>query len=51
MIARYGDRVGRRRFYQLLFVGMGIAGTVFALTGWLPALIIVTGPRFSVRLL
>jgi MFS family permease len=40
VIARYGDRVGRRRFYQLLFVGMGIAGTVFALTGWLPALII-----------
>jgi MFS family permease len=40
VIARYGDRVGRRRFYQLLFVGMGIAGTVFALTGWLPALIV-----------
>jgi MFS family permease len=40
LIARYGDRVGRRRCYRLLFVGMAIAGTVFALTGWLPALII-----------
>jgi MFS family permease len=40
LIARHGDRVGRRRCYRLLFVGMAIAGTVFALTGWLPALII-----------
>jgi MFS family permease len=40
LIARNGDRVGRRRCYRLLFVGMAIAGTVFALTGWLPALII-----------
>ena len=40
LIARYGDRVGRRRLYRLLFVGMGIAGTVFALTDWLPALIL-----------
>lgn len=40
LIARYGDRVGRRRCYRLLFVGMAIAGTVFALTGWLPALIL-----------
>src|SRR5438094_8540627 len=38
LIARYGDRVGRRRCYRLLFVAMAIAGSVFALTGWLPAL-------------
>src|SRR5205823_7022360 len=40
LIARYGDWVGRRRFYRLLFVVMAAAGTVFALTGWLPALIL-----------
>jgi predicted MFS family arabinose efflux permease len=40
LIARYGDRVGRRRCYRLLFVGMALAGTVFALTGWLPALLL-----------
>jgi MFS family permease len=40
LIGRYGDRLGRRRCYRLLLVGMGIAGTVFALTGMLPALIL-----------
>jgi MFS family permease len=40
LVGRYGDRIGRRRFYQLLFVLMAIAGTVFALTAWLPALIL-----------
>ena len=40
LLARHGDRVGRRRCYRLLFVGMALAGTVFALTGWLPALIV-----------
>jgi predicted MFS family arabinose efflux permease len=40
LIARYGDRVGRRRSYRLLFVVMAAAGTVFALTAWLPALIL-----------
>src|SRR5207244_5044188 len=40
LIARYGDGVGRRRCYRLLFVAMAAAGTVFALTGWLPALIV-----------
>ncbi|HWJ33197.1 MAG TPA: MFS transporter, partial [Gaiellaceae bacterium] len=40
LLARHGDRVGRRRCYRLLLVGMAIAGTVFALTGWLPALIL-----------
>jgi predicted MFS family arabinose efflux permease len=39
LLARYGDRFGRRRAYRLLFVAMAFAGTVFALTGWLPALI------------
>ena len=40
LIARYGDGVGRRRCYRLLFVVMAAAGSVFALTGWLPALIV-----------
>ena len=41
LIARYGDRVGRRRCYRLLFVVMAAAGSVFALTASLPALIVV----------
>ncbi len=40
LLARHGDRFGRRRSYRLLFVLMACAGTVFALTGWLPALIL-----------
>ena len=40
LLARYGDRFGRRRCYRLLFVAMAVAGTVFALTSWLPALIL-----------
>jgi predicted MFS family arabinose efflux permease len=40
LLARHGDRLGRRRCYRLLLVAMAIAGTVFALTGWLPALIL-----------
>jgi predicted MFS family arabinose efflux permease len=40
VIARYGDRVGRRRCYRLLFVVMAAAGTMFALTGSLPALVV-----------
>jgi MFS family permease len=39
LLARHGDRFGRRRSYRLLLVLMAGAGTVFALTGWLPALI------------
>ena len=39
-VARFGDRVGRRRTYGLLFAGMAVAGTVFASTGWLPALVL-----------
>jgi predicted MFS family arabinose efflux permease len=40
LIARHGDRIGRRRCYRVLFVAMALAGTVFALTGWVPALIV-----------
>ena len=40
LLARHGDRVGRRRCYRLLIVAMALAGTVFALTDWLPALIL-----------
>jgi predicted MFS family arabinose efflux permease len=40
LIARYGDRVGRRRCYRLLFVLMAASGSVFALTASLPALIV-----------
>ena len=40
LLARYGDRAGRRRSYAALLVVMGAAGTVFALTGSLPALML-----------
>jgi predicted MFS family arabinose efflux permease len=40
LIARYGDRIGRRHAYRALFVTMAVAGSVFALTGWLPALLV-----------
>ena len=40
LLARYGDRVGRRRCYRLLLVVMAAAGSVFALTSWLPALVL-----------
>ena len=39
LLARYGDRIGRRRSYRILLVAMAAAGTVFALTDWLPALV------------
>jgi len=39
-LARYGDGIGRRRAYAALLVVMGAAGAVFALTGWLPALML-----------
>jgi predicted MFS family arabinose efflux permease len=38
-LARHGDRIGRRRAYVLLLGLMAVAGTVFALTAWLPALV------------
>lgn len=40
LVGTRGDRMGRRRLYAGLFVIMGIAGAVFALTRWLPALIL-----------
>jgi predicted MFS family arabinose efflux permease len=40
LVGRFGDRIGRRRFYRLLLMLMGIAGAVFAATDWLPALIV-----------
>ena len=39
-IGRWGEAIGRRRAYVGLLVIMGVAGTVFALTGYVPALIL-----------
>ena len=39
-LARFGDLIGRRRVYRLLLVVMGCAGAVFALTSWVPALVL-----------
>ncbi len=41
LLARYGDRLGRRRCYRILLLAMAAAGTVLALTDWLPALVLV----------
>ncbi|MDT5232234.1 MAG: hypothetical protein QOI39_2734 [Mycobacterium sp.] len=40
LLGRYGDQLGRRRAYRLLLIVMALAGTVFALTSWLPALLV-----------
>jgi MFS family permease len=40
LVGRWGDRVGRRRLYRILLAVMGLSGTVFALTSWLPALLL-----------
>jgi len=40
LLARYGDRIGRRRAYRSLLVIMGAAGSVFAVTSWTPALVL-----------
>jgi MFS family permease len=37
-----GDRIGRRRLYAGLLVGLGLVGTVFALTDSLPVLIVAS---------
>ena len=40
VLARYAERIGRRRAYIVLLAVMGPAGAVFAFTGWLPALVL-----------
>ncbi len=40
VIARYGDRIGRRRTYATLLILMAASGTVFALSSWVPALLL-----------
>jgi MFS family permease len=39
-VGRWADSIGRRRAYVGLFVVLGIAGTVFALSSWTPLLIV-----------
>jgi predicted MFS family arabinose efflux permease len=39
-VGRSANRVGRRRLYLALLVTMGAAGAVFALSDWLPALLL-----------
>ena len=39
-VGRWGEALGRRRTYIGLLVIMGVAGTVFALTGFVPFLVI-----------
>jgi MFS family permease len=39
-IGRWGEAIGRRRSYIGLLAIMGVAGTIFALTGFVPALIL-----------
>jgi MFS family permease len=39
-VGRWGEAVGRRRIYLAALVVMGLAGTVFALTGFVPLLIL-----------
>ncbi len=45
LIARFGDRIGRRHWYVGLLAVMAVAGTVFAITGsvWLMVLAALTG--------
>ena len=39
-VGRFGEAIGRRRLYAVLFLVLGAAGAVFALTSWLPLLIL-----------
>jgi MFS family permease len=41
LVGRFGEAIGRRRTYVALLVGMGLAGAVFAVTGFVPLLILV----------
>ena len=45
LVARYADRVGRRRWYAGLYVLLGVVGVVYAFAGsvWLLALAALTG--------
>jgi MFS family permease len=45
LVARYADRVGRRRWYAGLYVLLGVVGVVFAFAGsvWVLALAALTG--------
>jgi MFS family permease len=40
LVGRFGEAVGRRRIYVSLLAVMGLAGTVFALTDFLPLLVL-----------
>ena len=40
LLGRYGDRIGRRRCYGMLLLVMAAAGAVFAVTTWLPLLVL-----------
>jgi MFS family permease len=40
VLGRYADRIGRRRAYSALFVLMACAGATFAVTDWVPALVL-----------
>jgi predicted MFS family arabinose efflux permease len=41
-VAVWGDRFGRRRVYAALLLMMGVAGAVFGLTVWIPALVVAS---------
>lgn len=45
VVGTFGDRIGRRRTYCLLFVGLAISGLAFGLTDtfWLLAVVALTG--------
>lgn len=40
IVGRLASLIGRRRLYAALFIVLGAAGCVFALTSWLPALVL-----------
>jgi MFS family permease len=40
VVGLVGDRIGRRRCYGVLLLVMGVAGAVYALSDWLPALLL-----------